>query len=126
MALRVLVADDDPDTADTLAVLLGIGGHRPFVAYDGPSALAAALRERPDVVVLDLKMPRLDGFAVIRRIHDTPGVEGLPVIALTGLGEAGVRRRCREAGFFTHLLKPVEPDELLEVLARSAHQCSAR
>jgi CheY-like chemotaxis protein len=87
------------------------------VAHDGPAALAAAQAERPDVVVLDLGMPGMDGFEVARRLRGQPGSDGVLLVALTGWAQEDDRRRCYEAGFDGHMPKPVEPDALRQFFA---------
>jgi CheY-like chemotaxis protein len=118
--------DDCHDAADSLALVLKRWGYRPAVAYDGPSALAAALAQPPAAVLLDLGMPGMDGFEVARRLRGRPWTAGALLVALTGYGEEGDVSRCREAGIDLHLLKPCDPDELRRVLggrlaARPAH-----
>ena len=114
--LRVLVADDNADAADSLAMLLTIKGYRPLVAYDGASALASALAHLPQVAVLDLALPRLDGCVLARALRNTPGLEKLLLVVLTGHGREQDRQRCREAGFDHFLLKPAAPEDLLRLL----------
>jgi CheY-like chemotaxis protein len=114
---RLLVVDDNRDAADSLALLLRLQGHQVRVAHDGPSALEAAQGERPEVIFLDLGMPGMDGYEVARRIQQTPGLEGVRLVALTGWGQQEDRRRTAGAGFVRHLVKPVEPTALEAVLA---------
>ncbi len=118
--LRVLVADDNIDAAYSVSLLLRRWGHEPLVARDGPEALAVAPHFVPHVVLLDLAMPHMDGFEVGRRLRQLPGLEGLTLLAVTGLTDAKYRRRSEEAGFAAFLLKPIDPPELealLNVLA---------
>jgi len=113
---RVLVADDNHDAADSLAMLLALRGHETRTAYDGEDALAVAAEFHPDVAIVDLGMPKLDGYEVARRLRaDGHGGE-LRLIALTGWGQDSDRRRARDAGFDAHLVKPVEPTVLEEAL----------
>ena len=114
--LRVLIVDDDRDTTDSLAALLKLWGFQPLVANDGPAALAAAAAGRPEVVLLDLAMPGMDGCAVALRLRQQPGAETIPLVALTGYGREEDRRHTRGAGFYRHLLKPVDPAELRRLL----------
>jgi CheY-like chemotaxis protein len=115
--LRVLVADDCVDTAETLALLLRMWGFQPVVARDGPGAVAAAREYPPDVALLDVGLPGFDGIEVARRVRaQDPGGEPL-LVALTGHTEEGLRREAWEAGFHFFLLKPVTTDELRHVLA---------
>ena len=114
---RVLVVDDNRDAADSLAMLLRLKGHEVRVAYEGPAALAAAPEFGPDLVLLDLGMPGMDGYEVARRLRRTPGFERKTIAALTGWGQDADRRRTRETGFDHHLVKPVDPAELSAVIA---------
>ncbi len=114
---RLLIVDDLRDSADTLAMLMRIHGHEAETAYDGEAAVAAAERFRPDVVLLDLGMPGLDGYGACRRIRSQPWGRGILLVALTGWGQEADRRRTEEAGFDHHLVKPVDPAALKELLA---------
>jgi PAS domain S-box-containing protein len=117
---RVLVVDDNEDAVESLATLLRIAGHFVQVAHDGASAIALAETARPDVVVLDLGMPRMSGFEVARWLRRQPWGAAIRLIAVTGWGQEEDRRRSREAGFDRHLTKPVDPDELLAQLEPDA------
>jgi CheY-like chemotaxis protein len=112
--LRLLVVDDNRDAADSLAVLLGLWGHRPRVAYDGASALRAARAEPPDAVLLDLGMPGLDGYDLA---HD---LRPAALIAVTGFADRAHRDRADAAGFDHFFVKPVDPADLCELLAEHA------
>lgn len=114
---RVLVVDDNRDGADTLAMLLKTMGADPHVVYDGHSALAAMREHRPDVVLLDLGMPGMDGYEVAARIREDATWRTVWLVALTGFGADEERRRCREAGFDDHCVKPADPARLRAVLA---------
>ncbi len=114
---RVLVVDDNADAAESLALLLGLAGHEARVAHNGPDALRLAESDPPELVFLDLGMPGMDGFQVARRLRQLPGRDGLLLVALTGWGTQEDRRRTAEAGFDRHLVKPVEPQALEELLA---------
>jgi len=114
---RLLVVDDNPDAADSLAMLLRLQGHEVRVAHDGPAALQIAAASRPDLVFLDIGMPGMDGYEVARRLRQTPGLEKVVLAALTGWGQQEDRRRTAEAGFDHHLVKPVEPKTLEGLLA---------
>ena len=113
---RLLIVDDLKDNADSLAKLLGLMGHEVHVAYDGEEGVAAAERHRPEVVLLDIGMPRLDGYEACRRIRATAWGRGMHLVAVTGWGQEHDRRRSEEAGFETHVVKPVEPTDLLRVI----------
>ena len=115
---RILVVDDNVDAADSLALLLGMEGHDVRVAHDGPAALAAVEAEPPDLVFLDIGMPVMNGYDVARRLRQRPGLEHLLLVAMTGWGQEEDRRRSQEAGFDHHLVKPVEPDALHQLLAQ--------
>lgn len=117
---RVLVVDDNVDAARSLAMLLTAWGHEASLAHDGPAALAEAARLAPDVVLLDIGLPRMDGYEVARRLRATPEGAGLLLIALTGYGQDEDRRRSREAGFDHHLVKPVDTDALRDLLGAAA------
>jgi CheY-like chemotaxis protein len=114
---RILVVDDNVDAAESLAVLLRMEGHEVRVSPDGPGALSAVQQELPDMVILDLGMPGMDGFEVARRLRALVESDGMLMVALTGWGQEQDRRRCYEAGFDGHLPKPVEWDALRQFLA---------
>jgi len=114
---RVLIVDDNKDAAEWLATLLGLSGHETHVALDGVDAIKAAERLRPDAVLLDIGLPRVDGYEVCRRIRQQPWGRDLVIVALTGWGQEEDRQKSREAGFNTHLVKPVDDEVLLNLLA---------
>ena len=105
---RILVVDDNRDAADSLCMLLKSRGHDVRVAYDGLEAVGAAVTFRPEVVLLDIGLPKLSGYEAARRIREAGGADAL-LIAVTGWGQDEDRRRAREAGFDHHLTKPVDP-----------------
>jgi CheY-like chemotaxis protein len=113
---RVLVVDDNEDAAESLAALLRIFGHEVSVALDGEQALTLAPQQRPDVVLLDLGMPRMDGHEVARRMRSEPWGATMRIIALSGFGDGADRARSREAGCDDHLVKPVSPADLEHAL----------
>ena len=115
---RILVADDNADARESLATLLALNGHEVFKAEDGSDALETAERCRPDVALLDIGMPRANGYEVARHIRGQPWGRGMVLIALTGWGQESDRRRSHEAGFDSHLTKPVDPHVLDELLAK--------
>ena len=123
---RILIVDDNRDSADSLAMLLEITNNKTYMAHDGVEALEAMEKYRPEVVLLDIGLPRLDGHEVCRRIREQPWGKNIVIIALTGWGQEDDRRKSEEAGFNGHLVKPVDYDKLLELLssltARSATQ----
>ena len=116
---RILVADDNPDCAESLAMLLRLLGYEVAVAGDGLAAVAAAERDRPDTILLDLGMPKLDGYGACRRIRECPWGQDIAIFALTGWAQESDRRQSREAGFDGHLVKPVELAALLQALEAS-------
>ncbi|QDT54184.1 Aerobic respiration control sensor protein ArcB [Caulifigura coniformis] len=118
--LRILVVDDNLDAATTLATLLQRQGHDVGVAHDGLAALDIVASDPPDLVFLDIGMPAMDGHEVAARIRSTPGLEKVVLVALTGWGQEGDRRRTRDAGFDHHFVKPPEPravETLIDELA---------
>ena len=116
--LRILVVDDNHDSADMMAVLLRLAGHETHLAHDGLEAVAEAARIDPDVVLMDIGLPQLNGYEAARRIRQRQGDNNRPVVvALTGWGQEADRRRSQEAGFDAHLVKPVDQALLLKILA---------
>src|SRR5215510_5699243 len=114
---RVLVVDDNVDSAESLAVLLRFYGHDVRLAHDGEAALEEARSYRPDVMFLDLNLPKMDGYEVARRLRLEPAMSGMTLVAMTGYGQEEERRRTREAGFHSHLVKPVDFDTLQDLLS---------
>ena len=117
---RVLIADDNRDAADSLAMLLEMEGHEVTVVHDGREALAGIEKVLPDVALLDIGMPEIDGYEVARRARLRPSGRGLMLIAVTGWGQDADRVRAIEAGFNMHFTKPVDPDRLFDVLRAGA------
>ncbi|HYO12101.1 MAG TPA: PAS domain S-box protein [Thermoanaerobaculia bacterium] len=115
--VRVLLVEDNEDAAAALAELLRIWGHRVAVVHDGPSALQAARAEQPDVVLLDIGLPGMDGYEVARAFRELPGLEEVTLVALTGYGQDSDRLRSSLAGIDHHLVKPVDPDQLRRLIA---------
>ena len=115
-ARRILVVDDNHDAAESLAMLLNITGNKTSTAHDGADAFEAAARQRPDVVLLDIGLPTLNGYEVCRRIRDEPWGKEMVLIALTGWGQDEDRRKSHEAGFDGHLVKPVNYPALMALL----------
>jgi PAS domain S-box-containing protein len=116
VARRVLVADDNRDGAETLATVLRLEGHDVAVAHDGPAALLMFERHQPDVALLDIGMPQLDGYEVARRIRARADGAHVLLVAVTGWGQEKDRRQSAAAGFDYHLTKPVEPDVLIRLI----------
>jgi CheY-like chemotaxis protein len=105
---RILIVDDNRDAAASLAGLLAIAGHETFTAHDGADGWEAAERLRPDAMLLDLGLPKLDGHELCRRVRDQPWGRHMAIVAVTGWGQAAERRRSQEAGFDAHVVKPVD------------------
>jgi CheY-like chemotaxis protein len=116
--MRVLVVDDNIDAANMLCEYLGVLGHATAVAHDGATALELASSFMPDVAVLDISMPVMDGYELARRLRESLGQDRLRLIALTGYGQDAGRARSREVGFDEHLVKPVDLATLLPLLAK--------
>jgi PAS domain S-box-containing protein len=114
--LRILVVDDNRDAAESLASLLAITGHETHMAHDGVAAFEAAQALRPDVVLLDIGLPKLSGNEVCRRIREQPWGTDMTVLALTGWGQEHDRQKSSDAGFDGHLVKPIEYSALIERL----------
>lgn len=118
--LRVLFADDNEINVLTISAFLAASGHEVVVAHDGAEAVAQFEAHRPDVVLLDLQMPNVDGIEAARRIRAMPELGQPPIIALTAMGRSSDRERCREAGFDAFVTKPVTPEALDAVIAAVA------
>lgn len=113
---RILVVDDHPDSAESLVLLLRIKGHDVALAHDGPAALEQFERDLPELALLDIGLPGLDGFEVARRVRTMDPGRKCKLVALTGYGGDRERRLAREAGFDEHLVKPVAFDILLAIV----------
>jgi CheY-like chemotaxis protein len=116
--VRILVVDDNHDAADSLGELLRMAGHSVTVTYDGASSIAAADQFHPQVVLLDIGMPGMDGYAVAGHFRRRPAGDGTLLIAITGWGQPGDKRRALNAGFDHHLTKPVDPTTLLNLISQ--------
>jgi CheY-like chemotaxis protein/two-component sensor histidine kinase len=119
---RILVADDNQDAADSLAILLQAAGHDVRTAHGGETALSVASAFQPAIALLDIGMPDLDGYEVAKRIRSTPWGRNMHLIAITGWGQDEDKRRAQGAGFDFHLTKPIE----LHQLERLLEECAAR
>lgn len=117
VTLRILIVDDNVDAADSLAMLLNLGGHDVCLAHDGTTALATAREQRPDVILLDIGLPGLNGYEVAAELRKDAGSQPF-LIALTGWGSEEDRRSALEAGFDEHLVKPADIAALYELLGR--------
>ena len=115
-ARRVLVVDDNPDSADIMQMTLELRGHVVQTAYDGRSALELAEQFRPEVVLLDIGLPDLDGYEVIDRMRQLPSARHAHLVAITGWGQPVDRARALAHGFADHLTKPVDPSVVLELV----------
>jgi CheY-like chemotaxis protein/two-component sensor histidine kinase len=114
---KVLVVDDNVTWAQSLAMLLTLEGHEAQVVHDGPTALKAVSEKPHDVVFMDIGLPEMSGYDVARRIREQPTLGKIMLVAITGYAEDEARKRSREAGFDYHLVKPVDPDSILALLA---------
>jgi PAS domain S-box-containing protein len=114
---RILLADDNRDAAESLAIILRLEGHEVELAHDGAMALESFALRRHDVALLDIGMPKINGYEVAKEIRAKPGGTGVLLIAITGWAQDSDRARSRAAGFDHHLTKPVEPEILIELLA---------
>jgi len=115
-SLRVLIVDDNRDAADSLAMLLRITGNETRTAYDGPEALQLASEFRPDAVLLDIGLPKMDGHEVAQQIRREPWGQRICLIAVTGWSDETDRAKSRAAGFDHHLVKPLDTAHLAQLL----------
>ena len=115
--LRVLIVDDNRDSADTLAMVLRMMSHEVRTAYNGEDAVAEAARFQPDVMLLDIGLPKINGYDACRLIRSQPGGDRILIIAQTGWGQPEDRKRTHEAGFDHHLVKPVDPDMVVQLMS---------
>jgi CheY-like chemotaxis protein len=113
---RILVVDDNVDSANSLALMLDLMGNEVRTAHDGLEGVAAAAAYRPDMILLDIGMPKLNGYDACRRIREQPWGKGILIVAVTGWGQDEDQRRSQEAGFNHHLVKPVGPAQLENLL----------
>src|SRR3954454_3834919 len=125
LALRILIVDDNRDSALGLAMLLGLDGHDVRVAHTGLEALELARRDPPDVVLLDIGLPDINGYRVAERLRREDACQGCSIIAISGYCREEDQRRTREAGFDHFLSKPVEHDGLMALLAGSQKPLAA-
>jgi CheY-like chemotaxis protein len=120
--LSVLIADDNSDAAHSLGLLLGLDGHSVHLAHDGLQALDLAAQMAPQVAVLDIGMPGLDGHEVARRLRQQTHGKNMLIVAVTGWGQLEDQQRALAAGFDRHFTKPVNPSELLACMAQWREQ----
>ena len=118
LPLRILVVDDNRDSAETLSLLLELMGNEMSVAFDGEQALAMANEIKPDVVLLDIGLPQMNGYDVARQIRREPWGGNPILIAITGWGQTEDKDLSRESGFDHHLVKPVDHDQLLKLIEK--------
>ncbi len=123
-SLRVLVVDDNVDTVGSLVMLLRESGHDVRTAHDGPTALEAALDYRPNVVLLDIGLPKIDGYEVAKRLRQQPMLRNVVLVAMTGYGQESDRQRSLDAGFNHHLVKPADFGNVQEILATVSENTS--
>jgi CheY-like chemotaxis protein len=116
-ARHIVLVEDNPEHRQTLRVLLELDGHRVDEAADGPRGVERILTLRPDLAVVDIGLPGLDGYEVARRIRADPGGKALFLVALTGYGQPGDRERALASGFDAHFIKPLDPHALARLLA---------
>lgn len=114
---RILIVDDNQDASDILVLMLGRLGHDARAAYDGRDALKTAADFHPEVVLLDIGLPGLNGYDVARQLRSQPGGREMVLIAATGWGQDADKQRAHEAGFDFHMTKPLDPDALRKLLA---------
>jgi CheY-like chemotaxis protein len=113
---RTLIVEDNDDAREMLRTLLQLDGHTVHVAANGIAGLAAALEHRPDVAIVDIGLPEMDGYEVARKLRASESLKAVKLIALTGYGRADDARRAYEAGFDLHVVKPVDPERLAEAV----------
>jgi CheY-like chemotaxis protein len=115
--LRVLIVDDCADTTSSLALLVQLWGHQAFIAGDGEEALRQAAEHRPHIILLDIGMPGMNGWDLAPRLRGLPGLEGVLLLVVSGFDRPGDQRHSHEAGCHLHLVKPVDPLQLQNLLA---------
>jgi CheY-like chemotaxis protein len=125
IARRVLVVDDSVDAAESLAMLLAFEGHETHKAHDGADAVRTAERVRPDIVLMDIGLPILNGYEACRRIRSQAWGVPITMVAITGWGQEDDREQSAAAGFDLHLVKPVDLGELLQVVGSARARTSA-
>jgi CheY-like chemotaxis protein len=118
---HILIVDDYPDALDIWAIFLRSLGYRVSTAGDGATAITLAEQHLPDLVVLDLELPRVSGFDVAKRLRANPQTSAIPLIAATGYSHLRQLDRAREAGFDQIVIKPCDPDDLVEEIERLLH-----
>ncbi len=122
--LRILIVEDNDDAREMLRTLLDLAGHETHEAADGLEGLRLATELKPQVALIDLGLPGLDGLELASRIRAMPGTATMELVALTGYGQMQDRQRTRAAGFDQHVVKPVDPETLEKVLAAAAQRAA--
>jgi CheY-like chemotaxis protein len=117
----ILVVDDNRDSASSLGSLLELMGHRAHVAYDGPHALEAAKKYRPEIIFLDIGLPGISGYEVARRLREDASSRHARIVALSGYGTVEDRKRSLAVGFDSHVVKPIDIEEINRILRQAAH-----
>lgn len=117
---RVLIIEDNVDAAESLMMLLELLGHEVQVAHDGRAGLEAAHTAVPDIILVDIGLPGMDGYEVARRARQDPLLERTHLVAVTGYGSEDDKRAARAAGFDEHMVKPLDPDALQALISRHA------
>jgi CheY-like chemotaxis protein len=119
---RILVVDDSSDSAESLALWLRLQRHEVRTAGDGPSALEEAQRFRPEIAVLDIGLPRMDGYELARRLRKQEWARGMVLVAMTGWAQEHDKRLASEAGFDQHLTKPVAVESIARIIATAGRR----
>ena len=125
-ARRILVVDDNHDSAESLSMLLDLSGHETLLAFDGMEAVNAAASFRPDVILMDIGLPKLNGYEAAVQIRGEPWGKEMMLVALTGWGQDEDRRKTADAGFDVHLVKPVDFATLTKLLAGTTTTTTGR
>lgn len=117
-SVRILIVDDNRDAAESLQTILRLEGHEVGASFSGPEALEEAERLKPELVILDIGMPGMDGYETARKLRELPGLGNVGLVALSGWGQETDRERSAAAGFTAHLVKPVDFKQLNALLAK--------
>jgi CheY-like chemotaxis protein len=129
MMSRILVVEDNETSLDLITYLLEAFGHTPLVARDGVEGLEIARREQPDLILIDVHMPKMDGYELVRQLKHEPALQATPLIAVTALAMVGDRERALIAGFDGYIAKPIDPEILpvqVETFLRLSHKNEKR
>ncbi|WLI90472.1 response regulator [Massilia sp. R2A-15] len=114
---RILIIEDNPTNMELMSYLLTAFGHTPLTAFDGESGVRMAREQRPDLILCDVYLPKLDGYGVVAALKGDAELRAIPVLAATALAMVGDRERLLEAGFDGYLAKPIEPEQFVDQLA---------